>query len=56
LPEHEEIAPPDHALAGEFDILDDERDVDAAKARSLRQQVTSVARQASMDPADGIEL
>jgi type IV secretion system protein VirD4 len=56
LPEHEEIAPPDHALVGEFDILDDEPDVDAAKARSLRQQVTSVARQASMDPADGIEL
>lgn len=56
LPEHEEIAPPDHAPFGEFDILDDEPDVDAAKARSLRQQVTSVARQASMDPADGIEL
>ncbi|MFB2552743.1 conjugal transfer protein TraG [Ensifer soli] len=56
LPEHEEIAPPDHAPVGEFDILDDEPDVDAAKARSLRQQVTSVARQASMDPADGIEL
>ncbi|ONH84055.1 conjugal transfer protein TraG [Roseomonas mucosa] len=56
LPEHEEIAPPDHAPVGEFDILDDEPDVDAAKARSLRQQVTSVARQATMDPADGIEL
>jgi type IV secretion system protein VirD4 len=56
LPEHEEIAPPDHAPVGEFDILDDELDLDAAKARSLRQQVTSVARQASMDPADGIEL
>ena len=56
LPEHEEIAPPDHAPVGEFDILDDEPDVDAAKARSFRQQVTSVARQASMDPADGIEL
>ena len=56
LPEHEEIASPDHAPVGEFDILDDEPDVDAAKARSLRQQVTSVARQASMDPADGIEL
>lgn len=56
LPEHEEIAPPDHAPVGEFDILDDEPDVDAAKARSLRRQVTSVARQASMDPADGIEL
>ena len=56
LPEHEEIAPPDHVPVGEFDILDDEPDVDAAKARSLRQQVTSAARQTSMDPADGIEL
>lgn len=56
LPEHEEIALPDHPPIGEFDMLDDEPDVDAAKARSLRQQVTSVARQASMDPADGIEL
>ena len=54
LPEHEEIAPPDLAPVGEFDILDDEPDVDAAKARSFRQQVTSVTRQASMDPADGI--
>ncbi|WP_237154141.1 conjugal transfer protein TraG [Oryzibacter oryziterrae] len=56
LPEHEEIAPPDHSPIGEFDLLDDEPDVDATKARSLRQQVTSVARQASLDPADGIEL
>jgi len=56
LPEHEEVAPPDHAPVGEFDILDDEPDVDVAKARRLRQQVTSVARQASLDPADGIEL
>ena len=56
LPEHEEIAPPDIPPVGEFDMLDDEPDVDAAKARSLRQQVTSVARQATMDPADGIEL
>jgi len=56
LPEHEEIAQPERLAGHEFDVLDDEPDVDAAKARSLRQQVTSVARQVTMDPADGIEL
>lgn len=56
LPEHEEIVPDARPVAGEFDVLDDEPDVDAAKARTIRQQVTSVARQATMDPADGIEL
>jgi len=48
--------PPERPAGHEFDMLDDEPDVDAAKARSLRQQVTSVARQATMDPADGLEL
>jgi type IV secretion system protein VirD4 len=56
LPAHEEIAPADRAPVGEFDLLDDEPDVDAAKASRLRLQVTSNARQATMDPADGIEL
>ncbi len=56
LPEHEEIAPPEHPAIGEFALLDDEPDTDAVKSRSLRRQVTSVARQATMDPADGIEL
>ncbi|MBJ7533187.1 conjugal transfer protein TraG [Rhodomicrobium vannielii ATCC 17100] len=56
LPEHEEIVPEDRPAGREFDMLDDEPDVDAAKSRTMRQQVTSVARQATMDPADGIEL
>jgi len=56
LPEHEEIAPTERPAIGEFDVLDDEPDVDAAKVCSLRQQVASVARRASMDTADGIEL
>ncbi|WP_129139873.1 conjugal transfer protein TraG [Modicisalibacter coralii] len=55
LPEHEEIAPPP-SPAREFDILDDEPDLDAAKARALRQRMRAVARQASMNPDDGIEL
>jgi type IV secretion system protein VirD4 len=56
LPEHEEIAPPEQPALGEFDLLDDEPDLDAAKARRLRLQARSVARQAALDPTDGIEL
>lgn len=56
LPEHEEIAPPERPPLSEFDVLDDDSDVDAARASRLRQQVTSNARQATMDPADGLEL
>ena len=40
----------------EFDVLEDESDIDAAKARALRQSVRIVARQAAMDPDDGIGL
>ena len=56
LPEHEEIVPDERPMIGEFDVLEDEPDVDAGKARTMRQQVAAVARQATMDPADGIEL
>ncbi|MGO4712181.1 conjugal transfer protein TraG [Bradyrhizobium sp. 2TAF24] len=54
LPEHEEVIPAERQAGHEFDLLDDEPDVDAAKARAMRQRI--VARQATMDPADGIEL
>ncbi len=56
LPEHEEIVPPPPSPSQEFDILDDEPDVDAGKARAMRQRMRMVARQASLDPSDGIEL
>lgn len=56
LPEHEEIITPPPSPAQEFDILDDDPDVDAAKARALRSRMRLVARQASLDPNDGIEL
>jgi type IV secretion system protein VirD4 len=56
LPRREEIvAPPPHPTR-EFEILEDEPDVDAAKARTIRQRMRMVARQASMNPDDGIEL
>lgn len=56
LPEHEEIVPPEPSPSREFDFLDDEPDVDAAKARAMRQRRRMIARQASMNPNDGIEL
>ena len=56
LPEHEEILPPPPPPSQELDFLDDEPDVDAAKARAMRQRMRMVARQASLDPNDGIEL
>lgn len=54
LPEHEEIDAPPRPPEQEFNILDDEPDVDAAKARALRQ-IWMVARQASLDLGDGID-
>lgn len=56
LPEHEDVVLPERPGVQEFDVLDDEPDVDAARARTIRQQVRSVARQATMDPADGLDL
>jgi len=56
LPEHEDIVAQPRPPEQEFDLLDDEPDVDAAKARAMRQRMRVVARQASLDPADGIEL
>ncbi|SFA95071.1 type IV secretion system protein VirD4 [Rhizobium sp. NFR07] len=56
LPEHEEILPPPPSPAQEFELLDDEPDVDAAKANALRSRMRMVARQAALDPGDGIEL
>jgi type IV secretion system protein VirD4 len=55
LPEHEEIAP-DQRKVEEFVFIDDDPDDDAARARALRQQVRGLARQAAMDPGDGIDL
>ena len=56
LPEHEEIIPPPPSPTQEFEPLDDEPDVDAAKANAMRARMRMVARQASLDPGDGIEL
>jgi type IV secretion system protein VirD4 len=56
LPEHEEIVRSERPTDREFDVLEDESDLDVAKARALRQGLRIVARQAAMDPDDGIGL
>jgi len=56
LPEQEEIVPPPLAPAQEFDLLDNEPDVDAAQASAIRQRMRMVARKVAMNPDDGIEL
>jgi type IV secretion system protein VirD4 len=56
LPEHEEIAPEQDKQAQEFGFIDDDPDDDAVRARAVRLQVRGLARQAAMDPGDGIDL
>lgn len=57
IPEHEDIAPERPAPAREeFVALDDEPDDDAQRAKQLQDRFRGVARQASLDPEDGIEL
>ena len=56
LPEHEEIVPEQAKPAPEFVFGEDESDDDAARARALRQQARGLARQAALDPGDGMQL
>jgi type IV secretion system protein VirD4 len=56
LPEHEAIAPESLQLADPFAILVDEADDEPAQANMLRQRMRTIARQASLDPGDGLEL
>jgi type IV secretion system protein VirD4 len=57
LPEHEQIAPePGPPPEREFAFLEDEPDDEAVRARTLNARVRGVARQATLDPGDGIAL
>ncbi|RUZ99651.1 type IV secretory system conjugative DNA transfer family protein, partial [Mesorhizobium sp. M7A.F.Ca.US.001.02.1.1] len=57
LPEHEDVAPERAVLRGdEFDLDRDESDDDAVRRRVVDQAMRRAARQASLDPNDGIEL
>jgi type IV secretion system protein VirD4 len=57
IPEHEDVAPERTTQReGEFDLDRDEPDDDAVRRRSVDQAMRRAARQASLDPNDGIEL
>jgi type IV secretion system protein VirD4 len=57
LPEHEQIAPePGPPLEREFVFAEDEQDDDTARTRALAARARRVARQAALDPNDGIAL
>jgi type IV secretion system protein VirD4 len=56
LPEHEDIATEASRPPPEFDFTEDEGDGDAIRARVLRTIIPGLARQAAMDPDDGLEL
>jgi type IV secretion system protein VirD4 len=58
LPQHEAIAKetPEPPPAKEFDLADDTDDNVALQARALSQQMRGVARQAALDPDDGLGL
>jgi type IV secretion system protein VirD4 len=56
LPEHEEVVPERAPPVLEFAFPDEEPDDEVQRASVLRRQAASVARQAAMDPGDGIDL
>lgn len=56
LPEHEAIALETPVPVDPFDMLVDEADDEPAQAAAFRQRMRTVARQAALDPRDGIEL
>ncbi|MDN3563698.1 conjugal transfer protein TraG [Paeniroseomonas aquatica] len=57
LPEHEQVAPePGPPSDKEFVFAEDEQDDDTARTRALAARARRVARQAALDPDDGIAI
>jgi type IV secretion system protein VirD4 len=57
LPGHEQVAPePGPPSEKELPLLDDDQEDDAVRARALRIRSGRLARQAALDPDDGISL
>jgi type IV secretion system protein VirD4 len=56
LPDHEAIVVEEPAPSTEFNFSDDEPDDDATRAGVMRQRFIRAARQAALDPDDGIAL
>jgi type IV secretion system protein VirD4 len=56
LPEHEAVVSEEPTPSPEFALLEDEPDDDPVRAKALSQSFRTVARQAALDPGDGLEL
>ena len=56
LPQHEEVPPVQTTVTQEFSFIEEDPDDDALRARALQEQAHAIARQAAMDPRDGMEL
>jgi type IV secretion system protein VirD4 len=56
LAEHEDIAPEPATPTPEFEFAEEEADEDAVRARAFAREARGLARQAAMDPGDGIDL
>ena len=56
LPQHEEVLPAQTRATPEFSFIEEDPDDDALRARALQEQARATARQAAMDPRDGMEL
>jgi type IV secretion system protein VirD4 len=56
LPMHEAVTPEDLKPEAEFALLDDEPEDDRARARIIRKNWRGLARQAALDPDDGLGL
>ena len=56
LPQHEEIVPEQSKATPEFTFAEEDPDDDAVRARALRLQARGLARQAALDPGDGMKL
>jgi type IV secretion system protein VirD4 len=56
IPEHEDVSPELPLASEEFAALDDEPDDEAQRAKAMQTRFRTVARQAALDPDDGIEL
>ena len=56
LPEHEEVVAESVPAKAEFDFADEEADDEVQRASTLRKQGVDIARQAAMDPGDGLGI
>jgi type IV secretion system protein VirD4 len=56
LPQHEEVVPELAPVKPEFEFADEEPDDEVQRAVTLRRQAANIARQAAMDPDDGLGL